>query len=265
MKIVTLIDNLAYKKSLIGEHGFSLYIEKDNTKILFDTGQSDRIIHNANVLGIDLSKIDFVILSHGHFDHTGGLKSFLEINKKAKIILKRDALQNKYKKNNFIGFTFNFEIFRDRFMFLENDYPIDNETIVVKDIEIHNENDTHFDEFYIVQENNKKEDDFSDELFLFIKKDNKVNIISACSHRGITNIIENVKKRGIQDINFVIGGFHISNEKFENILKIAEYFDNNNISRIATSHCTGVESYAILKRYLKEKIFYNFCGNEIII
>ena len=90
MKLTTLIDNYVEKASLYAEHGLSILIDTGIVKILFDTGQSDNFIHNAEVLGIDLKEIDFVVLSHGHFDHTGGLYPFLQLNKKAKIICKKE-------------------------------------------------------------------------------------------------------------------------------------------------------------------------------
>ncbi|HOJ63727.1 MAG TPA: MBL fold metallo-hydrolase [Spirochaetota bacterium] len=265
MKIITLLDNLTYKTGLSGEHGFSLYLQKDNIKILFDCGQSKKFIENANILGINISEIDLVILSHGHFDHTGGLKDFISINKKAKILLKKEALKEKYKNNKFIGFPFNPELFKERFIFLDKNYLIDDEAIVITDIKIYNKNDTHFKDFYIKENDNFSPDNFNDEIFLLIKINNKANIISGCSHRGITNIIENVKEMGIKEINSVIGGFHISEENYENILKIADYFTKNKVTKILASHCTGVESYAILKRELKDKISYNFTGNDILI
>ncbi len=265
MKIITLLDNLTYKKNLVAEHGFSLYIE-ESKKILFDTGQSSKFIDNALHLGLNLSEIDFVVISHGHFDHTGGLKDFFSVNKKAKILFKKEALFRKYKNKSYIGIPFNFEIFKERSIFVENSYSLDENITIVPSIKIYNNQDTHFTDFYIKDENdNFVKDDFSDELFLVIKKDNKINIISGCSHRGITNIIENAKELFKHPINSIIGGFHISSEKKENILKIADYFEKNSIDKIFTCHCTGIESYTILKNRMSEKIFYNFTGNEIII
>ena len=81
MKIITLIENLTYKQGLVAEHGLSLYIESADKKILFDTGQSGLFMQNAKKLGINIEEIDSVILSHGHYDHTGGLYPFLQKNR----------------------------------------------------------------------------------------------------------------------------------------------------------------------------------------
>lgn len=85
MKIITLIENLVYEEGLVAEHGLSVYIETANRKMLFDTGQSGIFIQNAKTLSIAIENIDSVVLSHGHYDHTGGLYPFLDVNKKAKV------------------------------------------------------------------------------------------------------------------------------------------------------------------------------------
>ena len=89
MRIITLIENVINSGNLQAEHGLSLYIETDKQKILFDTGQSDMFIQNAHKLGVNIEDIDSLVLSHGHYDHTGGLYTFLEKNSKAK------CMQNK--------------------------------------------------------------------------------------------------------------------------------------------------------------------------
>ena len=83
MKLYTLLENTSYDADLHTEHGLSLYLEACGHKILFDAGQTDAFAYNAKLLGVDLSAADIAILSHGHYDHGGGLKRFLDINTKA--------------------------------------------------------------------------------------------------------------------------------------------------------------------------------------
>ena len=92
MKISVLVENTSSEQEILSEHGLSLYIETEEHKILFDTGQSDDFAENSRSMGIDLSKADMVILSHGHYDHGGGLKRFLEINQTAPVYVSRHAL-----------------------------------------------------------------------------------------------------------------------------------------------------------------------------
>lgn len=104
MKIITLIENVVNNGNLLAEHGLSLYITTNNRKILFDTGQSGLFIQNAEKLGIDIADVDILVLSHGHYDHTGGLQAFLEINYKATVLAKKDIFFPKYSgKTRYIG------------------------------------------------------------------------------------------------------------------------------------------------------------------
>ncbi|MEE1312574.1 MAG: MBL fold metallo-hydrolase, partial [Lachnospiraceae bacterium] len=91
MIIQNLIENTCRRIGLEAEHGLSFYIETDKKKVLFDTGSSDRYARNAQKLGFDLSEVDALILSHGHYDHTGGMKAFMEVNKMADIYIQKDA------------------------------------------------------------------------------------------------------------------------------------------------------------------------------
>ena len=103
MKIVTLMENTSCREDVCFEHGLSLYIETDTHKILFDAGQSAAFADNAEKLGVDLRKVDFAVLSHGHYDHSGGLGRFLEINGTASVYVSRYAFEPHYSANGYIG------------------------------------------------------------------------------------------------------------------------------------------------------------------
>ena len=103
MKIVTLVENTCGHEACIAEHGLSLYIETEKHKLLLDTGQTDAVVKNAEVLGIDLSAVDTVILSHGHYDHSGGILPFSQINHSAQIIMQRQAAEPHYNGDRYIG------------------------------------------------------------------------------------------------------------------------------------------------------------------
>ena len=93
IRITTLVENTASGVSLLAEHGLSFWIEYANKRILFDTGQSNILVKNAKALGIDLAETDAIVLSHGHYDHTGGLAAVLNIAEKAKIYLHPGATE----------------------------------------------------------------------------------------------------------------------------------------------------------------------------
>ena len=103
MKIVTLMENTACREDLCCEHGLSLYMETENRRILFDAGQSAAFADNARKLGVDLETVDFAVLSHGHYDHGGGLGKFLEINRTAPVYVSSHAFEPHYSQNGYIG------------------------------------------------------------------------------------------------------------------------------------------------------------------
>ena len=182
MKITTLIENLVYKNGLLAEHGLSLYIETDTRKILFDTGQSGALLQNARKMGVKIEEIDSVIISHGHYDHTGGLASFLMVNSKARVYMKREALTEKYDMSKRdIGIACNPELLENRVEFITCITEIDKGLFIVPDIPILDSDDTQFRNF---------NEEFLDELYLAITLDGELSIITGCSHRGITNIMK---------------------------------------------------------------------------
>jgi 7,8-dihydropterin-6-yl-methyl-4-(beta-D-ribofuranosyl)aminobenzene 5'-phosphate synthase len=149
MRIVTLIETLVYKQGLVAEHGLSVYIEAENRKILFDAGQSGLSIQNAQKMGINIEDIDTLVLSHGHYDHTGGLYPFLEKNRKAKIFAKKDLFIPKYHgPNRFIGKLRNEKLLKGRLANIETITEIAGGVFIMPDIIVHDSLDTHFKGMY---------------------------------------------------------------------------------------------------------------------
>ena len=103
MKIITLVENSCGNENCIAEHGLSIYIETEKHKLLLDTGQTDAIVKNAEVLGIDPSAVDTVILSHGHYDHSGGILPFSKLNRTAQIIMQKSAAEPHFNGERYIG------------------------------------------------------------------------------------------------------------------------------------------------------------------
>ncbi len=266
MKIITLIDNLVNSPGLIGEHGLSLYIDIGDKKILFDTGQSGLFIQNAQKLGIDVSEIDALVISHGHFDHTGGLYPFLEINKKAKIYAKKDIFTPKYSgKTRFIGTLRNEELLTGRLIFVRTITEVAPDIFILPTIEIHHDIDTNFTNLYKKEGMSFCPDNFDDELFLVIQKNKHINILTACSHRGITNICETATAYFKLPINLILGGFHMKECGVSQYVHVTHYLRSIQPKLIGTCHCTGVVKFSEMINECDSKLFYNFTGNEITI
>ncbi len=274
MRITTLIENLVYDIGLVAEHGLSLYLELGEKRILFDTGQSGLFMHNASKLGIRIEDVDILVLSHGHYDHTGGLRAFLQVNKKAEIFGGRGVFGPKFStKNDFIGTDVSEAECRGRFHYVDKPVSLntggskseENESVeelfIMPKADIYFPDDVHNRGLYLKTEDGLVSDLMEDEIYLVLKgSDDRINIISACSHRGITNICQSAVNYFNVPLGFVIGGFHMKGELEEGVNSIVAYMQNANVEKVGVCHCTGVDSFVKLSNSAPY-VFYNYTGN----
>jgi 7,8-dihydropterin-6-yl-methyl-4-(beta-D-ribofuranosyl)aminobenzene 5'-phosphate synthase len=280
MKITVLTENTKLENSdLIAEHGISLFVEKDGYNILFDMGgPQESAIKNASRLDIDLRKVDAVIISHGHNDHTGGLLKFLQINDKAPVYLKKEALGSYYSKRpegeKYIGIDSKIvEKYAERLYFMDKTVEIAKNIFIVpniyKEFPVPSSNSVLFEKV-----NGKLvRDNFKHESFMVIENDNKLTVFTGCGHSGIKNII-NTAKEAFPDkkIGNVIGGFHLQAgartfevaEK-EEIEEIAEWLKLEAAGQIYTGHCTGERAMKMMRPILKNKLNEIYAGMRIHI
>lgn len=280
MEIVTLIENLVYKGSLKGEHGLSFLIKTGECKILFDVGQTGALLDNAESLGEDLRDVDFIILSHGHYDHTGGLEKILEINKTARVVIKKGIVQEKYSNSSGdireIGFKLrdSFRSYSNEFILLKEDYTLRSGIKVVAEIGEYTDFEKIEQGLLVREGNGYMADSFSDELFLKIEKDEKLNIITGCSHNGVINILRSaMDKTGIESVGVLLGGMHLSTLKadkeilrekiHEKTEKTIQELKKIDIERIYTNHCTGIDGFMELKDAMGERVYYSYTGSRI--
>ena len=249
IKVVTLIEEtkINESKDIVAGHGLSLYIERNGQRILFDTGPSSQFIRNSEILGIDIKKIDLVVISHAHMDHLGGLPFFLWINKKATVYLSKNALKNqafRAMSSKMDEGSFN------RIRFVDKISEIAQGIFIMTDIE----------------ERHPIRDRVDHEIILIIKNNNKLIIYSGCSHNEILNIIETVTEAFPNFyINAVIGGFHLVGEDRDFVEKIGRELMKYPLEKIYTCHCTGVENYRTLKTILGTKIEYIPTGSKFYL
>ncbi len=181
MEITTLVDNVVYGNNLSGEHGFSVFIRTGDHRILFDTGQSDIFLKNALSLGIDLKSADTAVISHGHYDHTGGLHHFCKINSTAKIYIKPQARGLKYKnKSSHIGIPFHSHLFENRLTEIDSPAALSGRIHIMPQTDIHHSEDTHFKGMYIKSGDSWEDDDFRDEQFFVMIHNQSLVIVSGC-------------------------------------------------------------------------------------
>jgi 7,8-dihydropterin-6-yl-methyl-4-(beta-D-ribofuranosyl)aminobenzene 5'-phosphate synthase len=272
MNIITLVENNSVSENLKCEHGLSFYIETQKNKILFDLGASTLFAENAEKLGINIKNIDTVIISHGHYDHGGGLKTFLQINKTAKIYINKNAFEDYYslrpnEEMGYIGLDKSLKN-NERIIFTENYYKID------KGIELFS-NVTKRELFSISNnvlfkkiKENFENDDFIHEQNLVLNENGKAILIAGCAHNGIINIINKYIELKEKAPDILIGGFHLTSPRFnknEDSKLINEI--GNILSKYSTKyytcHCTGITPYKLLKEKLNDKINYLSTGSRL--
>ncbi|MDW5300291.1 MAG: MBL fold metallo-hydrolase [Sedimentibacter sp.] len=276
LKLTTLIeDNIDDAKKLINEHGLSLYIEVDGKNILFDTGQTGDFIKNAKSLNKNLGCIDYIIISHGHYDHSGGFRKLInELNNKVEVIVGAEFFNKKYKLLDVQTYKYIGNSFDENYI-LEKCIPLkkieDNVHYISENLMLfhHFERKTDFeirnDKFFIDDENVKIHDEFEDEIVLGISTKKGLVVVVGCSHVGIINILNSIKEKTGMPIYAVIGGTHLVEANEIRMKKTIEELHKFNLSLIGVSHCTGEEGIKRIKEEFEDTYIYNNTGNVIEI
>lgn len=258
MKITALLENTAPRKDILPEHGLSLYIETKNRKILFDMGQTERFAQNAALLGIDLTAVDTAVLSHGHYDHGGGLKRFLEINQTAPVYLSSYAFEPHYHgAQKYIGLNTALEN-NNRLIFTDGITAIDTGFTLYSCNDKEKNHSLGSCGLYTYENGTLIPDDFRHEQYLLIEENKKKILFSGCSHKGILDIV-----RWFQP-DVLIGGFHFSKLPLDETLKGFAQYLNQFQTKYYTCHCTGVEQFAFMKNYMG-RLHYLSCGESIYV
>ena len=273
IQITTLSENTAARINLLAEWGLSILIEADGYKILLDTGRSFSAAYNAITLGIDLSQIDKIVFSHGHFDHTGGLLHILRMMKReVEVIAHPDIWTAKYVKHpeeeeEYAGVPFpreaaetlgaSFNLTREPVWISEN-------IVTSGEIPMITEYEKIDPILYVKEKGELKPDPLWDDQALFIKSEKGLIIILGCAHRGIINTIRHAQKlTGVEPVYAVIGGTHLVSASPQRMdLTIAELLSFG-IKRLGVSHCTGLPASAILAHMFGEAFFFNNAGTRI--
>ena len=262
MKWTVLVDNRTNNPTFETEHGLSILLETEKHSILLDTGASDMLIRNAERLGKDLSRVDYVFISHGHSDHAGGLKHFMAINKKAKVIVSPDAISGMfYSKRRYLhSITTEWpEIPQERLLEIEHSGSICDDIFIIAHIpQIHPMPEGNQHLFVQDAQGQYIQDDFRHELALYTDG----LLFTGCAHSGLENILAACPF----PVNTVVGGFHLL-DNHESEAKLSELSyrlaDAYPQTQFYTSHCTGDAVFAILQGAMGNKIHPFSCGTTI--
>ncbi len=273
IRITTLVENTATKAGFRAEHGLSILIEKDNRYILWDTGQTDAIIHNAKLLNKDLSKIDIVALSHGHYDHVGGLKYLLDYTKPT-IYAHTDIFKKRYSKLSsdgkfrYIGIEERefFENKQAKFSLSRKPQEIFNGIFTSGFEDMHTDFESVDKNFVYELDGKYVKDSVEDDMSLVIDLKDGVFVLFGCAHRGIINIIDNIETTFNKKVVGFLGGTHLGPASDNQRKKtIEELKKRDYIKIIGPSHCTGMLMTAQLYCNFKERVIFNNVATTIEI
>ncbi len=275
MKITVLLENSRVNPELSCAHGLSLLAEWDDNCVLIDTGPERHFIDNAVFLGKELSKVQSLIISHGHRDHGGGLEHFLQLNGEARVYLHKDAFENHWAIKPDGGLK---SVSLDDS--LPEKYPGRVEYVdkfrVLGDILIF-ACDSNVGKSPVMNENLLKgqtpeKDDFGHEINVLINDGTGKVLFVGCAHRGIINILHSCREITGTYPELVVGGFHLSSkglgkaESEASVRQLAHELKAAGCTYI-TGHCTGETAAVVLKEVLGEKLFLmssgiSFCFDE---
>ncbi len=251
MKVTILVDNTTYRTNLLAEDGFSAYIEDGDFKVLLDTGESELFLRNAAHLKLDILQANYIVLSHGHHDHTWGLKYFIA-QKQAqldapltKLLMHPRALYRKTADIREIGFDLHgseLDILQPKLS--TKPVWLNERLLYLGQIErvIEHEGQNPLGEEYL-PDGTKQADYLHDDTALAYKGEQGLVIITGCSHSGIGNIIAQAKRLCQEDrIQAVIGGLHLRNPEPEVLKATVAHLATQNIKELLACHCTDQNS-----------------------
>jgi 7,8-dihydropterin-6-yl-methyl-4-(beta-D-ribofuranosyl)aminobenzene 5'-phosphate synthase len=274
IEITTLVENnQGEHTALIIEHGLSFLIETEKTSVLFDTGRSEALLANAKKLGKNLDGVEHVVLSHGHYDHSGGFSSFVQSRSDRcfDLITGEGFFDKKYAR------------FNASYQYLGNDFDqqyllrrgIAHQTVkTVKEVadgvfvvggfkRIHTEETIH-SRFVLPDGDQWKADLFEDEVLMVVESNKGLIVIVGCSHPGILNMIDHVKETFKKPIYALLGGTHLVEADALRIDQTLSAFKEEGIAVLGINHCSG--SLAIEKATRGSKIhFENTTGSSLIL
>lgn len=252
MKLYVLVDNNTIIDSYYkGEPALSFYIETQNCKVLFDTGYSDLFLENAQKMNLPIRDIDYIVLSHGHNDHTLGLNHLLnfKFNKKVKIIGHPLVFNKKLDVDgSVIGSSLSINDLKQKFELILNSKPLQITENLIFLGEIPRLSDKDVNAIgEIIIDGKTYPDYLLDDSALVFKKDSQITIVTGCSHSGLINIIDYAQKiTNNKKINSIIGGFHLLDNASNDNEKIVQYLKSQNINTLYPCHCTGLKAKCTL-------------------
>jgi 7,8-dihydropterin-6-yl-methyl-4-(beta-D-ribofuranosyl)aminobenzene 5'-phosphate synthase len=264
LRVTVLAENVVRRPRLRAEHGLAFWVEANGHRVLFDTGQGEVLRHNAFHLGIPLPSIETVAVSHGHFDHTGGLKDLLGLGSRIDLYLHPAALGEKYAKekdppHRSIGIPdFDESTLRRRvrnLIWTRTPRELVAGVHVTGEIPRRNDFEDTGGPFYL-DESCTQPDPLLDDQALYVETSAGLVVILGCAHAGVVNTLDYVAElTGRQHIHAVLGGMHLVRATPERLEATVKALQRYGVRRVGTAHCTGAHATAHLWSELPDRCF----------
>ncbi|MBT8332845.1 MAG: MBL fold metallo-hydrolase [Desulfobacterales bacterium] len=276
-RITTLADNTAGKPHIIGEWGFCALIETKEKTVLLDSGAGVGVLHNAKQLEIDLQNIDVIVLSHAHYDHTGGIQKVLKkIGKDVDVIAPLDLWAEKYnikdgiEKARYIGVPYTqaaLESLGAKFNMTPDPVQLTENIITTGEVGIFTDFEQVGEDYLKIKVDDKFHNDpCLDDRALMVKTDKGLIVVLGCAHRCLINTLHHARKvTGENQIYMVIGGCHLHDASNELIVKTINSLQEFDIQKIGVSHCTGLPAASMMAAEFGDRFFFNTAGTSIIV
>ncbi|NQU25134.1 MAG: MBL fold metallo-hydrolase [Candidatus Nealsonbacteria bacterium] len=264
LSVTVLVENTARGADVLGEHGLAFWIEVDRRRILFDTGQGKVLRHNAKCLEISLDTAETVVISHGHFDHTGGLKDLLDVTGPVNLYLHPAALQEKYHRkktppHRSIGIpNLDEQALRQRtqkLVWTRKPTKVTEGVYVTGEIPRRNDFEDTGGPFY-VDRSCTEPDPLPDDQALYVETPAGTVVILGCAHAGVVNTLDYIAELTSRDrIHAVLGGMHLMRATPQRLEATVKALKRYGLRRIGTAHCTGTRATSYLWSQLPNECF----------
>ena len=278
VQITVICENtVATTLPTMGEHGFAAFIETKSGNYLFDTGQGFSILRNAKYLKKDLTSIKKIFLSHGHYDHTGGLTNILKVKKRVEVYAHPDIFCKKYARlkidgketDKYIGIKHKKKYFEKRgAQFVLNSSFSEVEDDIYLTGEVPRKTDFEKGDTRLLINNNGSlvPDSLLDDQSLVLKTKKGLIVVLGCAHSGLINIIKHIMKHFKDEkLDTIIGGTHLGFLKEDQLDKTISHLKRYGFKKIGASHCTGLKAAARLFQEFKDGFFFANVGTSIAI